>query len=114
MRAARQRPRPVLNPGAASECAAELADLFKLLGDATRLRIVLSCIEMPIAVSEIADRLDLSVSLVSHHLRLLKAARIVRAQRQGKQVFYTAADDHIRSVVGDMLEHITEPESTEE
>ena len=65
----------------ASERAAELADLFKLLGDATRLRIVLASLDAPISVGEIADRLDLSASLVSHHLRLLKAARIVRSER---------------------------------
>ncbi len=55
-----------------------------------------------------AARQDLSSSLISHHLRLLRAARIVKADRQGKQVFYTAADQHISSVLADMLEHIAE------
>jgi ArsR family transcriptional regulator, lead/cadmium/zinc/bismuth-responsive transcriptional repressor len=87
----------------------ELADLFRLLGDATRLRIVLACLEGPVAVSDIAAQHDLSSSLVSHHLRLLRAARIVKADRQGKQVFYAAADRHISSVLADMLEHIAEP-----
>lgn len=92
---------------------AELADLFRLLGDATRLRIVLACCADPISVGDISDNLGLSQSLVSHHLRLLRAARIVRADRQGKQVFYSAADHHISSMVADMLEHIAEthPES---
>jgi ArsR family transcriptional regulator, lead/cadmium/zinc/bismuth-responsive transcriptional repressor len=89
--------------------AAQLADLFRLLGDSTRLRIVLACLEDPIAVGDMAAKLDLSPSLVSHHLRLLRAARIVRAERHGKQVFYSAADDHIRGLVTDMVEHITEP-----
>lgn len=93
----------------AQDHAAELADLFRLLGDTTRLRIVLECTSMPLPVNEIADRLDLSPSLVSHHLRLLKAARIVRSERQGKQVYYSAADDHITCVVTDMLEHVREP-----
>lgn len=88
---------------------AQLADLFHLLGDHTRLRIVLSCLERPIAVSDIATTLDLSSSLVSHHLRLLRAARIVKSERQGKQVFYSAADAHISGVLNDMLEHIAEP-----
>ncbi|MFA9217580.1 MAG: ArsR/SmtB family transcription factor [Sphingomonadaceae bacterium] len=88
---------------------AELADLFHLLGDPTRLRIVLACLQTPIAVSEIASSLQLSSSLVSHHLRLLRAARIVKSERQGKQVFYSAADAHISGVLGDMLEHIAEP-----
>lgn len=89
--------------------AAELADLFRLLGDTTRLRIVLACVNVPVAVSDIAARLDLSPSLVSHHLRLLRAARIVKADRHGKQVFYVAADQHISGVLYDMLEHIAEP-----
>jgi len=97
----------------ADEHAAELADLFRLLGDPTRLRIVLACLDAPTAVGEIADRLDLSDSLVSHHLRLLRAARVVRAERQGKQVFYSAADEHIRRVVIDLLEHAAEPRPEE-
>jgi len=88
---------------------AQLADLFHLLGDPTRLRIVLACVATPIAVSGIAAALQLSSSLVSHHLRLLRAARIVKSERQGKQVFYTAADSHISGVLADMLEHIAEP-----
>ncbi len=88
---------------------AQLADLFHLLGDPTRLRIVLACLPAPIAVGDIATQLQLSSSLVSHHLRLLRAARIVKSERQGKQVFYTAADAHISGVLADMLEHIAEP-----
>ena len=87
----------------------ELADLFHLLGDATRLRIVLACLSQPTAVGEIAASLELSSSLVSHHLRLLRAARIVKAERQGKQVFYSAADAHISSLLANMFEHIAEP-----
>jgi len=87
----------------------QLADLFHLLGDPTRLRIVLCCLPAPIAVGDIAAALELSSSLVSHHLRLLRAARIVKAERHGKQVFYSAADAHITGVLGDMLEHIAEP-----
>lgn len=102
--------RPVITAlAAASEHAAQLADLFRLLGDSTRLRIVIACLDVPVAVGELADRLDISGSLVSHHLRLLRAARIVKAERRGKQVFYVAADDHIRTVIADMLEHVSEP-----
>jgi DNA-binding transcriptional ArsR family regulator len=88
--------------------AIALADLFRLLGDPSRLRIVVSCLRTPLAVSDIADRLGLSVSLVSHHLRLLKGARLVRADRQGKQVFYGADDVHVRRMVEDMVTHIGE------
>src|SRR4029450_2843162 len=79
--------------------ATALADLFRLLGDPSRLRIVVACLRTPLAVSDIADRLGLSVSLVSHHLRLLKGARLVRADRQGKQVFYRADERHRRTLV---------------
>lgn len=91
------------------EAVDQLADLFHLLGDATRLRIVLACLARPTAVGEIAATLDLSSSLVSHHLRLLRAARIVKAERQGKQVFYAALDAHISSLLSTMFEHIAEP-----
>jgi DNA-binding transcriptional ArsR family regulator len=87
----------------------EVADLFHLLGDPTRLRIVLACLAQPTAVGDIAAALDLSSSLVSHHLRLLRAARIVKAERHGKQVFYAAADAHISTLLSTMFEHIEEP-----
>jgi DNA-binding transcriptional ArsR family regulator len=94
---------------AADGDVAELADMFRLLGDTTRLRIVLACLGDPISVGDIAGQLELSPSLVSHHLRLLRAARVVKADRQGKQVFYAAADQHVSGVLADMLEHIAEP-----
>ena len=88
--------------------AVALADLFRLLGDPTRLRIVVACLRTPLAVSDIAERLGLSVSLVSHHLRLLKGARLVRAERQGRQVYYGADDAHVQRMVEDMVTHIAE------
>jgi DNA-binding transcriptional ArsR family regulator len=97
------------SPTENDHAVAQLADLFHLLGDPTRLRIVLACVAQPIAVGEIATGLALSSSLVSHHLRLLRAARIVKAERQGKQVFYSAADAHITGLLADMFEHIAEP-----
>ena len=87
---------------------AELAEIFRLLGDPTRLRIVIACLAGPESVSVLAERIGASQSLVSHHLRLLRATRILRAERRGKQVFYSAADDHIRDVLGDMIEHVGE------
>ncbi|MEE8533596.1 MAG: metalloregulator ArsR/SmtB family transcription factor [Alphaproteobacteria bacterium] len=88
---------------------AELAEIFHLLGEPTRLRIVVCCLAGPVSVSALAERIGASPSLVSHHLRLLRAARILRAERRGKQVFYSAADEHIRTVLGDMIEHVAEP-----
>ncbi|CAG9217050.1 HTH arsR-type domain-containing protein [Paraburkholderia tropica] len=93
------------------ERVAPLADLFRLLGDPTRLKIVLLCVAGRRAVGAIADALGLSPSLVSHHLRRLRAARIVRAEREGKQVFYAAADAHIGAMLAGMLAHVAEPVS---
>jgi len=89
-----------------------LADLFRLMGDTSRLRIIVICLHDPINVSDIASQLGLSQSLVSHHLRLLRAARIVRSERRGKQVFYVAADEHIQCVIEDMVAHIGEPDDS--
>ena len=96
-------------PRLSEDQAAELADMFRLMGDGSRLRIILTCLDEPICVSDIAERLDLSPSLVSHHLRLLRAARILRAERHGKQIYYSAADEHIRCVIADMVAHVGEP-----
>lgn len=87
----------------------QLVDVFRLLRDATRLKIVLACLETPISVGEIADTVQVSASLVSHHLRLLRAARLVVADRRGKLVFYRAADQHVVNLLTDMLAHVAEP-----
>ncbi len=87
----------------------QLADLFRLLGDTTRLRIMVTCLKGSTAVGAIAAELDLTPTLVSHHLRLLRAARLVRAERHGKHVLYSAADQHVVGMLRDMIEHIAEP-----
>ena len=92
----------------------QLAEVFRLMGDGNRLRIVLACLDAPTPVGAIASSLELSPSLVSHHLRLLRAVRVLRARRQGKQVYYSVADDHIRCVIADMLEHLAEPHGQED
>ena len=92
----------------------ELAEMFRLMGDPTRLRILLNCINGPTSVGDIARTLGLSPSLVSHHLRLLRAARVMRGQRHGKQIYYACADEHISCVIADMLEHVSEPSRPEE
>jgi DNA-binding transcriptional ArsR family regulator len=86
----------------------ELAEIFRLLGDNSRLRIVLACLDEAVSVGDMAARLNLQPSLVSHHLRLLRAARLLRAERHGKQVHYRAADAHGRRILGDMLDHVAE------
>ena len=88
---------------------AALAEVFHLMGDPSRLSILITVLEGARPVAEIAAATGLSASLVSHHLRLLRAGRLVRAERRGKQVFYTVDDAHIRSVLTDMAEHVAEP-----
>ncbi len=88
--------------------ALELAEIFHLLGDASRLRIVYACLAGPVSAGVLASGLGLSPSLVSHHLRLLKAARILTSERRGRQIFYSALDDHIRDMLRDMVIHIKE------
>ena len=91
-----------------------IADLFHLLGDPTRLSIVYACLTAPLAAGDIARAVGISPSLASHHLRLLKAARLVRAERRGKNIYYAAADDHVRGILEDMAEHALEPIAKEE
>jgi DNA-binding transcriptional ArsR family regulator len=85
-----------------------IAETYKLLGDPTRLRVLLACLPAPIAVGEIARRIGASPSLVSHHLRLLRAARLVRGTRVNREVHYRTADEHIRHMLVDMIEHSLE------
>ncbi len=106
---AQARARAAPSGGLDPSQAEALADMFHLLGDANRLRILFLCLERPLAVSDVARRLGLTLSLVSHNLRLLRAARLVRAERRGRQVFYRAADAHVHRVVTDMVEHMAEP-----
>lgn len=91
--------------------AAELADLFRLLADPSRLRITLFCLDAPKSVSVMAEALGLSASLVSHHLRLLRASRLIQAERRGNRVFYLVRDEHIRRMLTDMVDHVAESET---
>lgn len=91
-----------------SDEVAILAETFRLLGDPSRLKILLSCMSGPISVSEIAKKLELSLSLVSHHLRHLRSARLVKGMRQSKHIFYEIADQHVSQVLQDMATHISE------
>ena len=87
----------------------DIAEVFRLLGEPNRLRIVLVCLDEARLVGEICEVLGLSQSLTSHHLRLLRTARIMRATRQGRQVAYTIDDDHVRDVLRNMIAHFVEP-----
>ena len=86
----------------------ELGEMFRMLGDPTRLGIVLSCMEGPVSVTDMAQQLNASQSLISHHLRLLRATRLVKGARQGRSVLYQVSDDHVRTMLLNMVEHIHE------
>lgn len=88
---------------------ADVAEVFRLLGEPNRLGIVLACLDKAQGVGEIGEKLGLSQSLTSHHLRLLRTARIMRANRQGRHVAYTIDDDHVRDVLRNMIAHFVEP-----
>lgn len=86
-----------------------ITETFRLLGDPTRLKILLACLKDPKAVNDVAAEIGISSSLTSHHLRLLRGARLMRAERQGKQVFYVAADLHVNAMLAEMVAHLREP-----
>lgn len=92
----------------------ELADMFRLMSDPSRLRIILACLDQPASVGDMAASLGLSPSLVSHHLRLLRAGRLIQAERRGNRVFYLITDEHIRRVLTDMTDHVDETEGLSE
>ena len=85
-----------------------LADTFRILGDPTRVRIVDALADEELCVHEIADRVDISESAVSHQLRLMRSMRIVRGRREGRCVYYTLDDQHILSLFQQGLRHVTE------
>ena len=86
----------------------DLAELFKVFGDTTRIRILYVLFESELCVCDIAELLNMSQSAISHQLRVLKQARLVRSRREGKTVCYVLADDHVRTIIGQGMDHITE------
>ncbi|MBG0770323.1 MAG: winged helix-turn-helix transcriptional regulator [Anaerolineaceae bacterium] len=83
-----------------------MAESFKALADPTRLRILAILSEGECGVGDIADHLEVSQSAVSHQLRLLRSLDIVRYRKEGREVYYDLADDHVRDILGRTLEHI--------
>lgn len=86
----------------------DLAELFKVFGDSTRIRILYALFEAELCVGDLAQLLGLSQTAVSHQLRVLKTNKLVRARREGKVVFYALADSHVCSILNQGLEHIEE------
>ena len=86
----------------------DLAELFKVFGDTTRIRILYVLFESEMCVCDIAELLHMTQSAISHQLRILKQAHLVRNRREGKTVYYFLDDDHVRTVIGQGMEHIEE------
>ena len=86
----------------------DLADLFKVFSDTTRIKILFSLMAGELCVADIAQSIGATQSAVSHQLRILKAARLVRFQRDGKNVLYSLADDHVYTMLSQGMTHICE------
>lgn len=90
------------------ELLCDLADLFKLFGDTTRTKILFSLFESEMCVCAIAELLGMTQSAISHQLKILKQSRLIKGRREGKHIFYSLADNHVRSIIAEGREHIEE------
>lgn len=98
----------VLEEQPADEYLYDLAELFKVFGDSTRIRILYALFESELCVGDIAQLLNLSQSAVSHQLKLLKDAKLVKFRRDGKIIFYALDDEHVRTIISMGMEHVEE------
>lgn len=86
----------------------DLAELFKVFGDTTRVKILYALFESELCVNDIAQCLNMTPSAVSHQLRILKTSKLAKFRRDGKTVYYSLDDDHVRTMIALGLEHISE------
>ena len=86
----------------------DLAELFKVFSDSTRIRILFVLFSAEVCVCDLAKVLNMTQSAISHQLKILKQAKLVKARRDGKSVFYSLADGHVRSIIAQGREHIEE------
>ena len=86
----------------------DLAELFKVFGDSTRIRILFVLFEAEVCVCDLAEALSMTQSAVSHQLKVLKQAKLVKNRREGKSIFYSLADEHVRTIIAQGLDHIEE------
>lgn len=86
----------------------ELADLFKIFGDATRIKMLYVLLQSEMCVCDLAEMLGMTQSAISHQLRVLKQMKLVKNRREGKTVFYSLADGHIQTILNQGMEHILE------
>lgn len=86
----------------------DLAELFKVFGDSTRVKILYALFEAELCVCDMAQLLGLTQTAVSHQLRVLKNNKLVKFRREGKNIFYSLSDDHVRRIINQGMEHICE------
>lgn len=86
----------------------ELADLFKVFGDSTRIKILFTLFEQELCVYDIAEALGMTQSAISHQLKVLKQSQLIKSRREGKSIFYSLADEHVRLIIAMGREHIEE------
>jgi ArsR family transcriptional regulator len=86
----------------------DLAELFKIFGDSTRIKILFALLDSEMSVGVLAERLSMTQSAISHQLRILKSNKLVKFRREGKTVFYSLADSHVESILSQGVEHVTE------
>ena len=90
------------------ELIKELADFYKVFGDATRVKILCVLLESEMCVCDLAELLEMTQSAISHQLRVLKQMKLVKNRREGKTVYYSLADGHIQNIISQGMEHIQE------
>lgn len=86
----------------------DLAELYKVFGDSTRIRILFVLFEAEVCVCDLAQTLNMTQSAISHQLKILKQNKLVKNRREGKSIFYSLADSHVRTIINQGLEHIQE------
>ena len=86
----------------------DLAELYKIFGDSTRIKILYLLFEEELCVCDIAAALGMTLSAISHQLRILKGAKLIKFRKEGKSVIYSLADDHVFHILAQGMEHITE------
>ena len=86
----------------------DLAELFKIFGDSTRIKILYVLFESEMCVCDLAQLLHMTQSAISHQLRALKQSKLVKYRREGKTIFYSLADGHVRTIINQGMEHVSE------
>ncbi len=98
----------IRNDMPADELLQDLGDLFKIFGDTTRIKIMYALYEGEMCVCAISELLNMTQSAISHQLKTLKDANLVSARRDGKEIYYSLSDEHVKSIIAEGFEHITE------